>query len=206
MRVPERGLAWISRQINAYYHHPAYQPLWEPLHGKSLEIGIAEMGTFYLECQARHCVLHSTRDTVPAAEPSIFIHGPLRAFMRLGLSSDLHAAKALGLTITGDLEAALCLTQIWKHPPIDTEERLSAWIGDPAAHRLGRTTTAIKNRLVHHRKSLLQTLAEYWQEETPTLPSPSEMEDWMRDVDDLRDRVACLEAKIAVLRSKPHVA
>ncbi|MFU8797947.1 MAG: SCP2 domain-containing protein [Gammaproteobacteria bacterium] len=103
--------------------------------------------------------------------------------------------KQENLSIEGDTEIAQRLRDILNTMDIDWEEQLSHIIGDIPAHQVGNFARQGNKAL----KSLRQTSTEYLQEEARCVPPPEEVQDFMQDVDDIRDAVERLEARINVL-------
>jgi ubiquinone biosynthesis accessory factor UbiJ len=102
------------------------------------------------------------------------------------------------LSISGDTEVAQLLRDILNSMDIDWEEHLSHWIGDIAAHQVGNAARQGKRAL----QGLEQTGTEYIQEELRYLPPSEEVQDFMRDVDNTRDAVERLEARIQHLEKQ----
>ncbi len=84
----------------------------------------------------------------------------------------------------------------------DVEEDLSRVLGDIAAHRLVSTATGV---LEWHRKAaetIARSWAEHWQEESPMLAQPGQVNAFFKEVGEVHDRVEQLEQKIKQLSAK----
>ncbi|MGB5200150.1 MAG: sterol-binding protein, partial [Sedimenticolaceae bacterium] len=85
---------------------------------------------------------------------------------------------------------------------IDWEEQLSRFTGDIAAHEIGRGVRAASREGARMRRSSEQILSEYLTEEARLLPHRFEVEDFIADVDTLRDDAERLAARIALLEKR----
>ncbi len=98
--------------------------------------------------------------------------------------------------ITGDVDTAQrfsrCLTEI----DVDWEEHLSRLTGDAVAHQVGRFSRGFTQWLAERRDSLQENTADYLRDETDNVPHDWELTEFVERVDDLRDRVDLLEARI----------
>jgi len=104
--------------------------------------------------------------------------------------------------IEGNAEVAHAFSELLKTAKPDLEEELSRLIGDVAAHRIGN---AARSFLAFGRRAtntLLQNTSEYLQEEGRDVPNKTEMDEFLRDVDTLRDDAARLEARINLLEKR----
>jgi ubiquinone biosynthesis accessory factor UbiJ len=116
------------------------------------------------------------------------------AALPLLLARDEGALKQV--EIEGSAELASAVQYLFGHLAWDAEEDLSRLLGDVVAHRLvseGRAFAAWQRDAAAR---LGQNLAEYWTEEQPLLARPSDLENFCRDVDALRDDTARLEKRI----------
>jgi ubiquinone biosynthesis protein UbiJ len=85
---------------------------------------------------------------------------------------------------------------------IDWEEQLAGLVGDIPAHELGRAARAWRDETARLRSRGRETLSDYLTEESRVLPHRFEVEGFLSDVDELRDDVERLEARIARLETK----
>jgi ubiquinone biosynthesis accessory factor UbiJ len=101
--------------------------------------------------------------------------------------------------IEGDAEIAQAFRELLEQTRPDFEEELSQIIGDVAARRvanLAREVLAFGRRAGD---SLATSAAEYLQEEGRDVPARIEVEEFLREVDRLRDDVERLEARLTHL-------
>ncbi len=78
----------------------------------------------------------------------------------------------------------------------DLEERLKAWVGEPAAFQLANLARDARDWLIDATEDLLVRTTEYLQDEARHVPTGEEMNEFCAAVDDLANDVARLEARI----------
>jgi len=105
-----------------------------------------------------------------------------------------------GIDVQGDTGLATQFSQMLRDFSIDWEAWLGDIIGDTTAHPLAQFVTQQREYFSKARKSLTDNSVEYLQEELRILPPRPEIEAFMEDIDQLRDDVERLEARINALR------
>lgn len=104
------------------------------------------------------------------------------------------AANTL-ITIEGDTELATAMAKVLHEMSWDVEEDLSHVIGDTAAHqaaKLGRKVGAgVKRQTIN----VAEMVTEYWQEEIPLLAKKRHVEQFIQDVDVLREDAERLQKR-----------
>jgi ubiquinone biosynthesis protein UbiJ len=134
--------------------------------------------------------------------PSATLSGTPLAFMRL-LGPQPEAALRTGsVHIHGDAEVAQTFSELLKAARPDLEEELSRLIGDVAAHQVGNAARSLAGFAQRSVKTFTQNISEFLQEEGRDVPSRTEAEEFIRDVDRLRDDVDRIEARIVMLETK----
>lgn len=98
--------------------------------------------------------------------------------------------------VEGNPEFAAAISHIARHARWDIEEDLSRMVGDVAAHRMVETGRKIGTWSRQGADNLARSFAEYWTEERPLIASRGEIEQFVREVDALRDDLARLEKRI----------
>ncbi|KAF0813994.1 hypothetical protein IGB42_01673 [Andreprevotia sp. IGB-42] len=124
---------------------------------------------------------------------------PLAFFMTFAFD---RVAAQKQLQITGDAELAAGIGRVLGQVRWDAAEELSQLVGDVAAQRLvwlagkvGGIPAAIGSRMLVH-------LVEYWRDEAPLLANKADVERYCAGVDTLRDDLARLEQRLALLTQK----
>ncbi len=106
------------------------------------------------------------------------------------------------LRIEGDSELATEVGKVLQQLRWDYEEDLSRLIGDIPAHQMvsfGQRAAAEARRQA---ESLAGMFAEYWQEEQPLIAKRRHLEQFVRDVDTLRDDVERLAKRLEQLEQR----
>lgn len=129
------------------------------------------------------------------------ISGTLLGLFNLA-NSQTPAASGGSVQIEGDAEVAQKFSELLKAARPDLEEELARIVGDVTAHHIGNTTRHILDFMRRGRDTFLQNAGEYLSEESRDVPSRTEAEEFLRDVDRLRDDVERLDARLAALEAR----
>lgn len=103
------------------------------------------------------------------------------------------------VSIEGNAEVAHAFSELLKTAKPDFEEELSRVVGDVTAHHIGNAARHAFNFGKHAKNTLLQNIGEYLQEEGRVVPTSTEMQEFLHDVDALRDDAARFEARLSLL-------
>jgi ubiquinone biosynthesis protein UbiJ len=105
--------------------------------------------------------------------------------------------KAWGdVGITGDTDFAAVIHHLARELRWDIEEDLSRVFGDIAAHRMAETGRTLQRWGERSLENTGRSFSEYWTEEQPLIAGRLDLEDFIREVDHLRDDAARLEKRI----------
>jgi ubiquinone biosynthesis protein UbiJ len=137
--------------------------------------------------------------------PSATLSGTPLAFMRLVGPQPEAAIRGGTVHIQGDAEVAQTFSELMQHARPDLEEELSRLIGDVAAHQVGTVARSVLSFAQRAASTLAQNLSEYLQEEGRDVPSRTEADEFVSEVDKLRDDVERLEARIAQIERQRNV-
>lgn len=127
------------------------------------------------------------------------IEGTPLSFLRLATGDAARSIRAGGMDVRGDAEIAEGFRRLLEVARPDFEEELSRFTGDAAAHYLAgfaRDAAAFGRRAGD---TLARNTAEYLTEESRDLPVRVEVEEFLEDVDRLREAVDRLESRVAAL-------
>lgn len=174
----------------------AARSLCERLSGKVLALHVDGVSLkIYCKSLGDRMELSTSYDVAPNATLS----GTPLAFMRLVGPQPEAAIRGGSIHIQGDAEVAQTFSELMKHARPDLEEELSRLIGDVAAHQVGTAARSMLSFAQRAASTLTQNISEYLQEEGRDVPSRTEADEFITDVDKLRDDVERLEARIAAL-------
>lgn len=101
--------------------------------------------------------------------------------------------------IRGDVHLAQHLQAIMRNMDIDWEEFLSQYLGDVAAHRIGRFGRDLRDYLGQSLLTIGMDISEYLRFESRWLPARVEVDDFLQDVDRIRDDVERAQQRLARL-------
>ncbi len=125
----------------------------------------------------------------------------------LRVLADDEAAATL-ITLDGDTELAASLGKVLRNIQWEYEEDLSHLIGDAAAHQIGEFGRKAASEAKRQTLNVAQMFSEYWQEEQPLIAKKRHVENFLKDVDALREDVERLEKRLEKLmeptRTKPR--
>lgn len=110
------------------------------------------------------------------------------------LSAEQHAWR--DVQVEGDTELAREILAIAQNLRWDVEEDLSRIFGDIAAHRMVQAGNDLKRWQQQTGDSLARAAAAYWTEEQPLIATRRDIEQYLHDVDVLRDDVARTEKRL----------
>ncbi len=209
MTVPPaiaQGLATaIEGALNRYLRlDSAILPRLEALTGKVIAVELKGLAVqWYLlpgpgGVQVRHAY---------EAAPDTTLRGTPWALLCLGTQKQSGAAATATLfsgavEISGDVELGQRFKQILDAIDIDWEELLSKAVGDVLAHQAGNAVRQARAWGGRSLETLGQNFAEYQQEEIHNLPASSEMNEFLKAVDTLRDDVERMEARVQRLKER----
>ncbi|MFP4245747.1 MAG: SCP2 domain-containing protein [Halochromatium sp.] len=135
-----------------------------------------------------------------AAAPDCQVSATPAALLNLALAEHREDEIFSGaVEIEGDNSLAQRIGDVLRGLDIDWEEQLSTLVGDSIAQRIGQQARAGGRWARHSGRTLTSDLREYLIEEGRFLPSETEMQGFLGGVDQLRDDVERLEARVARL-------
>ncbi len=136
-------------------------------------------------------------------EPDALIEGSPLDLMRASDKREGLAQLFAGhVRLHGDTELAHRFSEVLGGLEIDWEEQLSRYVGVVAAHELARIGREVSDEGRRLGGLFARNLSEYLTEEVRLLPHPFETEAWIRQVEDTRDDVERLAARIDWLEQR----
>jgi len=134
------------------------------------------------------------------ATPDCLIRGAPLALLRMMTAGRKQSQLSSGaVRIEGDAAVAQALSDALAGLDVDWEEQLARVLGDPIANQIGRAVRAAGDWGGRTRETARANLKEYLEEESRLLPTRYEVDEFLRQVDTLRDDVERLAARIARL-------
>jgi ubiquinone biosynthesis accessory factor UbiJ len=129
--------------------------------------------------------------------PDVTIAATPGVLLRLAARDDTAWAAA---RVSGDVQFAAALDYVRRHLGWDYEEDLSRLVGDIAAHRIAGAARELDRWGRSAALNLAHAFAEYSIHEQPMLASASAVDDFVREVDEVRDHAARLEKRVELLQ------
>lgn len=122
---------------------------------------------------------------------------PLDLLRLAGAGSDaLGRLKETRARLSGDIHVAEAFVELLRLARPDIEEELAGWIGDIAAHEIGRFGRRVVRFCRAGAVAFATDLGEYLQEESAVLAAAPLARGFSSDVDRLRDAVERLEQRV----------
>jgi len=125
------------------------------------------------------------------------IEGTPLSFLRLATGEATRSIRAGGMDVRGDAEIAEGFRRLLDAARPDLEEELSRLTGDVAAHYLAGFARESLEFMRRARGTFARNVAEYLTEESRDLPVRIEVDEFLEDVDRLREAVDRLDARVA---------
>lgn len=216
-QLPGGFVALAESQLNARIaESTAARVLLDELDGQSFAIEVlgmglkgvlsAESGRVALTLDARALAPAPAPASESAAgaasAPTVTLRATPFDLLKLARSADVAALKGTTAELTGHIHTAEQFAALLKHARPDLEEELSHWVGDVAAHGIGRAAAGALAWFERAAAALRMNTAEYLQEESRALPAALEAQAFYRDVERLRDDVERAAARLARLERR----
>jgi ubiquinone biosynthesis protein UbiJ len=168
------------------------------LDGTSLQIDVDGIIRIRLKCQRGRLAL-LTGDDSPA---DAVISGSLPALLQLLKPAAPRGLPKPAAQIRGDAEIADRYRDLIALARPDPEEELSRWIGDLPARRVSQFASGALEWARRARRTAGMNIAEYLQEEGRDLVNKTELEEFLRGVDELRDTADRVGARLGRLEAR----
>jgi ubiquinone biosynthesis accessory factor UbiJ len=179
---------------------PRARQLCAQLAGKSVAIVARDIGR--LRVASNGLQLTVTRDETPA--DATITGGPLSLLALSGESGQAVLQRG-DVTVSGETETAQAFRELAQLLRPDPEEELSLLVGDVAAHQLGRLARVTAGWGRQAADTTLRNLGEYLGHERADLVSRNEGEQFLRGVDQVREGVDRLQARLELLERRRGV-
>jgi ubiquinone biosynthesis protein UbiJ len=173
------------------------------MEGTTLGIDVRGIGRHYsLHARDGHCrlvegMLH---------EPHATLRGTPLSLLNMACSDGVAALFSGQVALHGDPEVAKRFKRLFDTLDIDWEEHLATLVGDYPARRVMRLLVALSAWRARSSDALGEDLGDYLSEETQLLGASNQVADLHDAVDELRDDVARLKARVARYEHDQHNA
>jgi ubiquinone biosynthesis accessory factor UbiJ len=140
--------------------------------------------------------------TADEVEADATISGTPPALLQLFQGGTNRVGGRPAALIRGNAEIANLYRELFVLARPDPEEELSRWLGDFAARRLSQFARRAIEAARHARRTAGENIAEYLQEEGRDLVNKTELEEFLRHVDALRETADRIEARLALVERR----
>ena len=168
------------------------------LQGTSLQIDIEGIARIRASTHQGRLVLLAGDDSAADAA----ISGSLPALLQLFKGGAKRESATPAAQIRGDAEIANRYRELFVLARPDPEEELSRWIGDLPARRVSLFAQRALAFVRRARRTAGENIAEYLQEEGRDLVNRTELDEFLRGVDELRETADRIEARLRVLERR----
>jgi ubiquinone biosynthesis accessory factor UbiJ len=195
--------AWLASAEAAFNRNIAVSShaaaLTKRLEATSLQVEVDGITRVRASClQGRLALL--TGDDTPA---DAVISGSAPALLQMLRGGGAASAQVKSsVQIRGDAEIANLYRELFTAARPDLEEELSRWVGDMPARHLSQLAKSVRTWARRARRTAGENIAEYLQEEGRDLVTKTEMEEFLRGVDTVRDGVERVEARLKGLEQR----
>jgi ubiquinone biosynthesis protein UbiJ len=175
------------------------QVLVRRLEGSSLQVDVDGITRVRAACRGGRAALLAGDDSPADA----VISGSLPALLQMFKAGAPAAAQARSaVQIRGDAEIANLYRDLFAAARPDLEEELSRWVGDLPARHLSQLAKSVRTWARRARRTAGENIAEYLQEEGRDLVTKTELEEFLRGVDGVRDSVDRIEARLILIERR----
>jgi ubiquinone biosynthesis accessory factor UbiJ len=181
--------AVLNRNIAASTRAAA---LAKRLEGTCLQVDVDGITRVRTTCLGGRAAL-LTGDDSPA---DAVISGSAPALMQMFKAGTPSAQTRTSVQIRGDAEIANLYRDLFAAARPDLEEELSRWVGDMPARHLSLLAKSVRTWARRARRTAGENIAEYLQEEGRDLVTKTEMEEFLRGVDGVRESLDRIEARL----------
>ena len=194
--------AWLASAealLNRYIDSSAQAgALARRLEGTSLQVEVE--GITRIRAGAHQGRLALTAGDESPADAAIT--GSLPALLQLLKAPAGPAAAGRPAQVRGNAEIANQYRELFMLAKPDPEEELSRWIGDLPARRLSVFARDTLEWARRARRTVGENIAEYLQEEGRDLVNKTELDEFLRGVDALRETFDRVEARLVRLEAR----
>ena len=158
---------------------------------RAIRLELLPLPAFGLRMDDGRLIVESSRE-----RSDLVISGHLMAFVRYALSG-----RPDGIRLEGESEVAQDFRDFLLALDVDWEELLSRAVGDVPARLMARTLGECRRAARNLSAAAEDNARDYLHEESGLLPSASDLDRFVREVDRLRDDLERLELRLDRVRS-----
>jgi ubiquinone biosynthesis accessory factor UbiJ len=187
--------AVLNRNIAASTRAAA---LAKRLEGTSLQVDVDGITRVRMTCCGGRTALLAGDDSPADA----VVSGSAPALMQMFRAGTPNAQTRTSVQIRGDAEIANLYRDLFAAARPDLEEELSRWVGDMPARHLSLLAKSVRTWARRARRAAAENIAEYLQEEGRDLVTKTEMAEFLRGVDGVRESLDRIEARLILIERR----
>ena len=172
------------------------------LEGTSLQVDVDGIARVRTTCFGGRAALLAGDDSPADA----VISGSIPALLQMFRSGTPGAQTRNSVQMRGDAEIASLYRDLFTAARPDLEEELSRWVGDMPARHLSLLAKSLRTWARRARRTAGENIAEYLQEEGRDLVTKTEMEEFLRGVDGVRESIDRIEARLKGIEQRASSA
>lgn len=181
---------------------PMVEQNLQPLVGKIVALDFVELKKpIYLCFQKDTILLQSDYQ----GEPDASLRGSCFSFAKMGVAMK-QQQKGAGfggkLTMVGDVEVAQRVNEFLTQLELDWEGQLAQWVGDVPARQIANLWRKGSDYTQESWQQVQINLTEFLQEECRVLPAQEAVEDFYKDISELRMAADRLDARVKRLQTQ----
>ncbi|MEE8264038.1 MAG: SCP2 sterol-binding domain-containing protein [Gammaproteobacteria bacterium] len=182
---------WLNQLIQL---DPAARGAFGELSGKVIAVEFIEPAVvFYLLPQEEGIRLHTAFE----GAVNVRISGRPLALLSMAMRRPGDQPTVSGdVEVSGDVRLAQRFQRILDEVDIDWEELLSRWVGDIAAHQLGKFGRSLREWAGETKRTLEMDISEYLREESDLVARQEDVAEFVDAVDTLRGDLDRLEESL----------
>jgi ubiquinone biosynthesis protein UbiJ len=173
------------------------------LEGRSLRVDISTLLSVRAGIHGGRLVLSRGEEEEGA---DAVIAGSVFALMNLMTAAAANPSSSTAVQVRGDAEVANRFRDLFKLLRPDIETEVSRFIGDVPAHGLAKFASAAVSWSRRAVASSRANVAEYLQEESRDLVNKTELTEFLRGVDQVREAADRAEARLTLLERRRQQA
>jgi ubiquinone biosynthesis protein UbiJ len=174
------------------------QALCERLEGRSLAVNVEGLRLYLVaHIESRQIALSGAAHR----EPDATVSGTPLTLLSLVGPGARGRLRSGAVTISGDAEIAQSFQDLLRAAQPEFEEELSRLVGDVTAHQIGNFVRTAGGWGRKAAATFAANVGEYLQEESRDLVTHTELEEFLAEVDELRESADRLQARIELLPS-----
>ena len=168
------------------------------LEGRAMSVSVSVPFPVSVRASIEEGSLVLSRDPEPASADVSIVGTPLSLLPLLGADARAHLQSG-AIDVKGDAEIAQSFHELLHAARPELEEELSRHVGDVAARQVGNMLRSVSGWSRKTASTFADNVSEFLQEESRDLVSRTEGEEFNAAVDELRESVDRLAARIVLM-------